>query len=72
MPGAAKDLAKEYNCPFLMLSQLSKRVEMRPNKRPMMSDLRDSGEIEQDADMVLMPYRDEVITRTARTKALPN
>ena len=65
---AAKEFAKEYRCPFLMLSQLSKRVEMRPNKRPMMSDLRDSGEIEQDADMVIMPYRDEVYNPDSQDK----
>ena len=68
--GAAKEFAKEYRCPFLMLSQLSKRVEMRPNKRPMMSDLRDSGEIEQDADMVIMPYRDEVYNPDSQDKGI--
>ena len=55
-----KNIAKEFNCPFLCLAQLSKDCERRPDKRPMMSDLRDCGGLEQDADMIIMIYRNEV------------
>lgn len=54
-----KAMGKEFNCPVFLISQLNRSVEQRPNKRPMLSDLRDSGTIEQDADIVLMLYRDD-------------
>jgi replicative DNA helicase len=62
---ALKGLAVEFQAPLILLSQLSRRTEGRDNPRPICSDLRDSGSIEQDADLVLFPYRPEVYTREA-------
>ena len=65
-----KAIAKDFDCPVLLLSKLNRSVEKNPDKRPRLSDLRDSGKIEQDADQVIALYRDEYYNKDSQQQGV--
>src|SRR5690606_34703516 len=65
-----KMMAKDYNCPVVCLAQLNRSVETRANKRPMMSDIRESGSVEQDADLILFLFREKYYDRESPNPTL--
>lgn len=68
--GSLKAMAKDFNCPFVALAQLSRKVESQNDKRPTMADIRDSGQIEEKADLILSLYRDEYYKKNSSNKGI--